>query len=221
MFLTFVTRCCRRPESLRRNIESVMAQDGDDWEQILLVDPDGKHRGDPILFANRQFVRYADHVCSGYVYPLDDDAYLVDDTFVSTLKRRALGEPDVILVKMRIFNLDKLWRVHPEPHIWNLNWEAGQRPNRWIGTGPCVVTKRQVWRKNIHHYQHAPGGDWHYITSLLKQDLKIWRLDMVATEAPGRGCGVIFEKCDDDWFKPIRTEYDLERVAKNVWRLTP
>jgi hypothetical protein len=221
MFLTFVTRCCRRPEALRQNIESVRAQDSDDWEQLFLVDPSGRHKGDPILFANKQFARYAKYVQGDYVYPLDDDVFLIENAFVSTLQRRALDHPDAILVKARVFNLDQRWRVHPEPPIWNLSWEAGQRPKHWVGTGPCIISRQAVWRRNIEHYQHTPGGDWHYITSLLRQNLRIGRLNMVASEAPERGCGVIFEKCDNDWFKPIKEDYELERVAKYVWRLTP
>ena len=188
-----------------------------------MVDQTGQHDEDPVLWANRQFERYAHLVRGQYIYPLDDDGLLVDPRTVEMLSTRAAEAlwPDALLVKMRSFNLDKVWRVHPIDNIWNLDWENGDRPNYWVGTGFNIVTRTDTWRANLHHYQHAPGGDHRYISSLIENtDLRIAKCDVMAAESPGRGCGVLKEKCKKGWFEQFVAQLDLEKVEDNVWRLT-
>jgi len=104
--------------------------------------------------------------------------------------------------------------------MWNLNWEAGERPKRYVGTGYCVLVRTDVWRKHIHHYQHAPGGDWHFTNALITNDHSFHRLDLLAAGSMGRGCGVLFEKCGSDWFDLIQEKYHPEHVTEDVWRLS-
>ena len=221
-FLTFFTRCCRRPDALQRNVESVLRQTSGNWEQLFVVDQTGRHDEDPVLWANKQFERYAHLVEGQYVYALDDDALLVDPRAVEMLCARA-GEaiwPNAILVKMRMFNLDKLWRTHPFDNIWDLNWEEGDRPNYWVGTGLNIVTRADTWKSHVPYYQYAPGGDHRYISSLIQDvDLRIAKCDVMAAENPGRGCGVLTEKCRDGWFEPLVAQLELEQIDENVWRL--
>lgn len=221
-FLTFFTRCCRRPESLNRNIESVLRQTSGNWEQLFVVDQTGRHDEDPVLWANRQFERYAHLVKGQYVYPLDDDGMLVDNRMVEMLSIRAAEAvwADVLLVKMRSFNLDKVWRTHPGPDIWDINWENGDRPSFWVGTGFNIVTRTDVWKSRVYHYQHAPGGDHKFITSLIgDESVQFARCDIMASESAGRGCGVLREKCKSGWFEPFVAQLDLEPIDDNVWRL--
>ena len=221
-FLTFFTRCCRRPNALNRNIESVLRQSSAAWEQLFVVDQTGKHDEDPVLWANRQFERYAHLVKGQYVYPLDDDGSLVDNRAVEIMAIAAAENtwPDVLLVKMRSFNLDKIWRTHPIENIWSLDWENGDRPDFWIGTGFNIVTRTDTWLSHIYHYQYAPGGDHKFITSLIKnENVRFARCDVMASESPGRGCGVLKEKCKKGWFEPFVAQLDLEQIDDNVWRL--
>lgn len=219
-FLTVFTRCCRRPKQLERNIESVVCQTSKDFEQLLVVDRTGRHDIDPILWANQQFERYADCVRGEYVYMLDDDGFLLDRTFIEEAKFVLdFVKSDVLLVKMSTYNLDKRWRIHPEPPMWNLDWEGGERPEKWIGAGYCVVVRADIWRRHIHHYQHAPGGDWHFITALMNNGYSVQRANVMAGGSKGRGCGVLFEKCDDNWFDPFIERYELEHVRDDAWRL--
>ena len=224
MLLTFVTRACRRPEKLRRNIASVKKQTSDDWEQLLLVDRAGEHGSeDPIVWANGQFQRYDDCIKGRYIYMLDDDCFLISTLFVEHVERwaREFDDPDVILVKMRTYNLDQTWRTHPEPPVWEVNWEAGEKPGRWVGNGLCVVTRADTWREFIEYYRYAPGGDWHFITTMMNRPhIRFVRLNEVVAESPGRGCGVLFEKCNEDWFDEIASEFEPEHLRDDAWRLS-
>jgi hypothetical protein len=189
---------------------------------LFVVDQTGRHDEDPVLWANKQFERYAHLVEGRYVYPLDDDGLLVDPRMVEILYTRAAEAvwPNAMLVKMRSFNLDKVWRTHPMDNIWDMNWEDGDRPNYWVGTGFNIVTRTDTWHSHLYHYQHAPGGDHKYITSLIEDvDLRIAKCDVMASESPGRGCGVLTEKCKDGWFEPFVAQLDLEQIEEDVWRL--
>ena len=221
-FLTIFTRCCRRPDALWRNVESVLRQTSGNWEQLFVVDQIGKHDEDPVLWANKQFERYAHLVEGHYVYALDDDALLADTRMVEMLCAKAAETqwPEVLLVKMRMFNLDKLWRTHPLPYIWDLSWANGVRPDYWVGTGLNAVSRSDTWRSHLHHYQYAPGGDHKYISSLIQDvNLRIVKCDVMAAENPSRGCGVLMEKCKDGWFEPLVAQLELEQIDEDVWRL--
>lgn len=221
MFLTIVTRCCRRPNALIGNIQSVYAQDCEDWEQLLLVDHTGIHDEDPILWANAQLERYKDCVRGDYVYILDDDRWFETHDTISAMKHHALCDADVLLVRARETQLDNMDYVYPTDDIWGVNWEEWERPKKWSGCGACVVVKREVWQDHIHYYQYAPGGDWHFINSLIQMGRSFARLDRIMADSGGRGCGVLFEKCRPDWFERIKDRYHPQHVRDEVWRLTP
>lgn len=221
MFLTVFTRCCRRPKMLRKNICSVLAQSCLDWEQLFVVDQTGRHGEDPILWANCQFERYQGYVSGDYIYPLDDDGVMVGGGVFSTIKAAVNDEPDVVLVKIKTPYHDGALRVWPEKHVWRLDWEAGERPERWAGNGYNVYTKTNVWKDHLSHYQRPKGGDWHYITSLIEDDLYIKQADVISAKSLMRGRGIVFEKCGRDWFDDIARDYKLENVAESVWRLRP
>lgn len=222
--ITFVTRACRRPEKLARNIESIKAQTSQNWEQLLLVDRLGRHNIDPILWANTQFQRYANRIRGDYIYTLDDDGYLLDSHLVDRLGKHvhAKNHPTAVLVRMRMFNLDNTWRTWPDDKTWALDWERGRRPEKWVGTGTSIITRADVWREHISNYQHSPGGDWHFITSIIERDdLRITKLNIFGASSPGRGCGIIFEKCGFDWFNPFPERYDLHHLGDDAWEMRP
>jgi hypothetical protein len=219
MFLSIVTRCCRRPKALTRNIESVLSQTSRDWEQLLFVDRAGIHDEDPILWANAQLERYKDCLRGEYIYILDDDRWFEVPDAISDIKRCAFFGPDVLLVKARETQLDNMDYVYPADDIWEVNWEAGKRPEKWSGCGACVIVKREIWQDHVHYYQHAPGGDWHFINSLIQAGRSFARLNLIVANSAGRGCGVLFEKCPPDWFEGIRDRYQPQHIRDEVWRL--
>ena len=219
MFLSIITRCCRRPDLLKQNIQSVENQTSDKWEQLFLVDPTGNHKEDPILWANKQFLKAAPFIKGDYVYPLDDDGVMVDQQVFEKVLDACHDAPDVVLVKIVTPYYDGELRQWPQPELWDLDWENGARPDKWAGNGYNVYTKADIWRKHLSHYHHHAGGDWHYITSLIKADLYIKRVDIISARSTMRGHGVIFEKCGTDWFEPFEKEYGLKKVRRNIWRL--
>lgn len=221
MFLTVITRCCRRPKMLRDNVASVLAQTSRDWEQLFLVDRTGQHGCDPILWANRQFERFERFVNGEYVYPLDDDGVMVDNDVFERVQQAAQDGPDAILVKIVTPYYDGKLRQWPEAQVWDLDWEQGERPEKWAGNGYNIYTRSDIWREHLSHYQQHAGGDWHYITSLIEDDLYIKCVDAVSARSTMRGQGVIFEKCGSDWFDLFRREHLLDRLHHNVWRLVP
>lgn len=219
-FLTIITRCCQRPQLLRRCIQSVKAQTCQDIEQLFLVDE--RRRG--LAWANRQFDVHKDKPGGGYIYLLDDDGRLADPRFVGQVRQMATqaDRPDLILVKSLQTNLD---RVLPPDEIWNLDWRRGERPARWVGSGYTFVVRSEVWRANAWRY-HAgqgetwhTGGDWQFMTGMIGIDVNAAKLDLVASIAErrrGRG----FENVKKDWFGPVVRKYGLEHVGENVWRLS-
>lgn len=220
--LTIITRACRRPKKLTRCIESVLAQTCQDVEQIFLVDKVGRHNENPILWANTQLETYADRVDGEYVYTLDDDGHLGDIETVESIKQTAelFKRPGVILVKTSAVSLGGTPGIWPKSDIWNIEWERGQRPEKWVGNGYCVVVRSDVWKKHIKAYQYAHGGDWMFITELCKDgSISFVRLNIIAAVGHGRGAGVLFEKCGRDWFEKVAKKFGIQQVNDGDWRL--
>lgn len=155
---------------------------------------------------------------------LDDDGQLHDKGFIKHAKAVAERKPGAILVKVQALAMDGITHIWPKPECWNLNWAGGQRPRgkEWKGTGYNLVTRQDIWRKFIGNYDYAPGGDWFFAQAVFKSGVPIVRLDIVASKGEGRGCGVLFEKCKDDWFDRVAKKLDLECLSMedDVWRLT-
>lgn len=216
-FLTIVTRCCRRPGMITRNIESVTGQSCQDYEQLFLVDHTGAHKEDPIIWANGQFSRYESLVDGQYVYMLDDDGFLDNDGFIHAVRSHVVKSrrPEVVLVrsvcKDRKGSNILTW---PSDKMFSLDWDRGQRPVKWKGNGYCVVTRVDVWKKRLSYYtQRAPGGDWYFIQrGLIDNGHRFSKLNVVGGRSIQRGYGVMFEKCKSNWWETVLNKFpDIER----------
>jgi hypothetical protein len=191
-----------------------------DVEHIFLVDDE--HRG--LKFANQQFYRYRNVPKGRYVWALDDDDIVNDPYFVERIRELADEEdPDVIVVKT-IHEHTGL--VHPQPEIFDIDWVAGERPDRWVGGGYCVVVRKDVWQRHLEPYfegqgeEWATGGDWHFITSLLEDSsLSFASCDIVAGRQPQRGYGNKTEDCSPDWFEHIAHRFGIEHVTRSSYRI--
>jgi hypothetical protein len=204
-----------------------MAQTCGDWEQVFIVDKIGRHAEGNVLWANRQFEANAHRVDGDYVFPLDDDGMMIDDSFVDRLRVAvvAWSGPEVFLVQT--LSPSKASgggiRLLPEPAMWNLDWEGGQRPDRWSGNGYCLVTRSDIWKATVgayHRHGEPTGGDWHFMTALINSGCQFVRLDVCATRSMSRGKGRKFESaCPPDWFERTAARLGIAQVAPGDWRL--
>ena len=211
MFLTIVTRCCKRPHMLTSNIESVLSQSDRDVEQIFIVDC---NQGG-ILRANISLAQNKDRVNGDYVYILDDDTRLFDKGFVARLKRAAEEMPDIIMVKSSRPQLAP--HVLPKPFVWNC-------PDRLtLGSTNCLcyIVRRQMWLDHIEAFGEPAAGDWWFLNRLRSRGATFAWIDLVVAETQQLGRGRLFEECDQDWFQKVAREFDLTEVAPSDWRFLP
>jgi len=230
-FLTIVTRCRQRPKMLTINLQQTARQTDRDIEQIFLPDlSTGDHPGGNVLWANRELANCGDRVDGRYAYTKDDDAVLVSKHFVEEVKRCAEANdwPHVILVKSICAGSKLSNHFLPDPKVWRVNWEAGKRPEKWIGHGANVVVRADYWKAKIAAYKGIErGGDWHYITDLIAgipgKNIRFVRLDIVASLSLQRGRGVNFEDgCPADWWAQIAQRWRIQNYGtpeKPDWRL--
>lgn len=206
MFLTVVTRCCRRPQSLSENIASIEMQTDHDVEQIFIVDRQRKGMKE----ANQSLALNADRVDGDYVYILDDDCIVIDPYFVEKVKEVA-GD-DVIMVKSM--------RPPGPPSRQSLV------PTVWEGTlrhGTCnclcYVVRSGLWKEYIERYGTKCGGDWAFLRRVLGAKPAMYWLDEIVADARQLGRGKLFETAEDGWFERVAEEHNLENLGEGDWRL--
>jgi hypothetical protein len=215
MFLTIVTRCCQRPLALRRNIESVITQSCHDVEQIFIVD----HKRKGIHLADRMLGMSKDRVEGEYVYILDDDCYLINDNFISTVNDIAFfSDPDIIMVKSRRPpGPPSRQAIVPIPSVW------GGKLRHGSCNCLCYVMRAELWKEHIIHFGDKPwGGDWWMLEKALATDPDIYWHDEIMADAVQLGRGRRFETKAHDWFAPIAEDYYLTNLGeegKEDWRL--
>lgn len=166
-FMSFVTRCCKRPGPLKRCIESVKKQTSQDYEHVFLIDEIGKG----YAYANAQFWLHRNKVTGKFVFLLDDDDYVIEPDFIKDIKdivnRYA---PDVIMVKMQT-----------EAHIFPMNNVWQKKPiSGSIGTS-CFVISNAIYQRHIKSFSQNCGGDYHFIKEVFKHGYKIFWFDKVIT----------------------------------------
>lgn len=162
-FLQVVTRCYKRPNMLRKNIESLQLQDDQDFEQYFLVDTVGFGIG----FANSilQDAPIEDDV--EYVMILDDDDYLADSRAIAMMKEAAKNKPDLL-----IFKADhKQLGILPSPFVWKRRPLLGR-------IGSCdFITRSDVWKKHIHAFAKEEAGDYAFLRSVWDDKPQVVWLD--------------------------------------------
>lgn len=144
--VSFVTRTCQRPRYLVANIESILRQDDEDWEQILLVDNVG--RG--LLYANSMFFEHQQEVNGKYVYILDDDNRLTVHDIVSDLRSLVKGNPPVVMCRAKV-----------NDYVMPPRWQTP--PVRGEIDAGCYFVRSDIWKKYIQHYAMPVAGDYHFI----------------------------------------------------------
>lgn len=225
-FFTIITRTHKRPGGLRRATNSVLAQTCKDWEQLFIYDPIGIHPEGNVLWANAQFAEHADKTRGKYILALDDDGEYQRRKFLQIVKRKAVAEflPDCLLVRS-ISPRKKAdgggYHRLPSDDVWDIEWEMGERPDFWYGHGYNWCCHEDIFKRYVNAYIKPRGGDWHFMTALIRSGIDFVRCDVVGGHSISRGKGVRFENATSDWFDVFKGEYKLQHVKDKVWRLAP
>lgn len=154
MFLTILTRTFfGRPRGLIRCIESVMNCPGSEVVQHLLVAEDESH-GVGQSFIN---LRYAIPKIKGeYVMLLDDDDYLLDQSFFLRFSKHIHEneKPPVVIVEMDMGT----GLVLPE--------QMGGAPARDHIACSCYIVRKDIFVKYIESFTNTYDGDFNFINDV-------------------------------------------------------
>jgi hypothetical protein len=204
---------------LAANIKSVLAQTDKDIEQIFIPDSSRKVE---VGKANAQFALNVDRVQGQYVYVLDDDTMLTNNNFVATLKRfvRKNDTPGVIMVKSKRPQFAP--KVLPKTDAW------GKRQNLRIGATNvlCYVTRSDLWKQKVHHWNVNAAGDWTFLKSLVRmKEIKFVWLPIVAAQTQQVGWmrgSNRFEQCTARWWRRTVKKFNIANIGAKQdpdWRL--
>lgn len=168
-FLSIITRCCKRPNGLTKNQQSINSLTDKDFEQVFIEDEIGYG----MLEANTSF-QYVKNIIKGeYVYLLDDDDFIVEPRMIEELKK--YKSYDVIFVKNKILTGDGD-QLYPKKSIWK------GTPKRGTIGGSCFVVKKEIYKKYISHFAKPSFGDFDFITAVLSDKPKCAWLDLLVME---------------------------------------
>ena len=183
-FVSFVTRCHKRPRMLLRCLTSISRQDDPDFENVIIVD----EAGIGVVAANALYNKPENksRVHGNYVHLIDDDDVICSTDFVSVVKRIAAEHnPDVIIVRVKHPN----GSVLPDAPVWMKKPIGGH-----IG-GSSVVVRRDVWLQHIHAFGDGKiyGGDLDFVTELFnpRHNLRIYWCNRIMVEVPRQNRGQV------------------------------
>ena len=168
-FLSIVTRCYKRPESLKANVASVANQTDQDYEHLFIVDDVG--RG--MEWANRALATATP--AGDYVLVLDDDDILSEPRAIEYLKEAAVDKPDVIIFRG---DFGEVLGILPDAVVW------GNRPIKGHIGSAAFATSRDVWEKHVTSYGAKEGGDYEYLKALWQDKPAVVWLDKLITTLP-------------------------------------
>lgn len=169
-FMSFVTRCYKRPKALQKCVDSIKEQTDQDFEHIFIVDDVGRGIG----WANKQFYTHRDEIKGEYVYLVDDDSVIIDRDFVASIKETVLAtSADVIMVKQ----LTASRGIYPTENVWTSHIPVGGE----IACGNFCVSNA-VYQKHIKSFGRRSAGDFNFIRAVLGDDYKVEWLDRVVMD---------------------------------------
>lgn len=145
-FLTILTRSFRRPNQLARCVLSVARQSDPDIEHVIVHDPIG--RGIGWSYQNLRTVP----IGGDYVFILDDDDYLILDSFVHDLKQAAHDRPEVMIVQMDLLDR-RLPQTCGEPVLGGI-------------AVSCFVVRRDVWLEHAPEFPACYEADYRFIHAI-------------------------------------------------------
>jgi glycosyltransferase involved in cell wall biosynthesis len=178
-FLSIITRTCKRPNLLKKCVESVTGQTDKDFEHLFIVDNEGRGK----VWAQASLSGYKDQlgIKGKYVMVLDDDDYIADHTFIEYIKnfiQLVDRDPEIIFFKGNIGG-----RILPPEKFW------GKAPvHAQIGSF-CFLVKKELYLKQIHKWAQKDSGDFHFIRACFNSAKTVSWIDkvFVKTQKISRG----------------------------------
>ena len=175
MFLSIVTRTCRRPKALARCIRSLGAQDCQDFEHVIIVDEIG--RG--VAWANGMMAeRDWSDLNGDYVYILDDDNKLFNGA-ISAMQNGVTNQNDLLICKIQ--RLKRSQRSFPEDEYWQ------RKPVYCHIDIGCVVLRKDLFLQSVKSFTASYEGDYHFISEAYQKahsvnwvDYKIMALQRIS-----------------------------------------
>lgn len=172
MMITVVTRYQpHRKELLERNQQSLRDQTYKDWNQIILED--AHQLG--VEYANGRLAELKDDERLGdYIYILDDDDYLIDDSFfekaAEVIEKHA---PEVIMVR-------GLWTAFGGLVLPRWCWQ--RFPQHGDVGSPNFLVRWGIWVEYIDHFAQPHSGDFSFIKAIFESRSKTHWLDRIVVE---------------------------------------
>jgi hypothetical protein len=169
----FLSIVCRRhpkrPTYYKQHIQSLLSQSCKRFHHIALCDLKGKG----VPFANKMLYTEMKRITGNYVFILDDDNILNNNSFVADIKEIVEEHaPDVIMIKgirnNKVYPTDTVWKNKPQfAHIDMANF---------------IVTK-EVYQRHAQKFCINRGADYNFIADVFKQKYKIFWQDKIYSSA--------------------------------------
>jgi len=165
-FLTVVTRCYKRPNSLKINVKSLKTQTDADYEQVFIVDKVGHG----LASADQALNKYKDINCGDYIMVLDDDDMITDPQFIEKLKViKDAFSPDVIIWRGTFSSNTKTlppknawWGVRPvKTQIGSFNYCMSYKLyHKYINVCKTGLTGDYDFINRVYHSEDKPVIKW-------------------------------------------------------------
>ena len=156
MFLSIVTRTCRRPRALAKCKRYTAAQDCQDYEHIIIVDEIG--RG--VAWANGMLAKRDWSDLNGdYVYILDDDNFLLKGAITAMQNGSGAGQHDLLICKIRrIDNLRASDPSFPQDEYWQ------KKPVYCHIDVGNVVLRKDLFLHAVKYFTELYEADYDFIS---------------------------------------------------------
>jgi len=159
-FLSIITRCYLRPKQLERCIQSVREQTDQDYEHLFIND----EYGSGIFWANTQVFEHRERVNGDWVYVLDDDDYLIDNSFISGLKK-IVNNNDVGLIVCKGYIGEPLY---PPDDYWK------KPPIRGTIGSPNFIVKKDLYLQFADAWVQKKAGDYFFVRKIYANTKTYW-----------------------------------------------
>ena len=182
-FLSIVIRTCKRPKALKRCLDSLVKQDRNDFEVVIIRDEFG--RGVP--WANGMLAELDWSNLDGrYVYLLDDDNTMTAGAIRAI--KKAVDDCDMLICRINRLGTkyqrsigDRLW---PEDDYWKKQPQVGH-----IDIG-CVVLRHGLFIEAVKYFTHRYEGDFDFINAAYVLAKSVNWLNIPIQDYPTIGAGV-------------------------------